>query len=73
MKQFKVTPWYNGIEQDAIIVDENTLREMGGYYASAENAINAILNGRAVVYVREIDGKPADNFFLVGIDPDYIC
>ena len=73
MKQFKVTPWYNGLESEAFIADDDMLSAMGGYEATAEHAINVALDGGAVAYIREIDGKPADNFFLVGIDVDYIC
>ena len=73
MTQYKITPWYNGLEQDCFILDEADLMAMGGYYTTPEMAIHVILNGGAAAYIRKVDGDPRDNYFITGFDTDYIC
>lgn len=68
---YKLTAWINGLEQDAILVDRETLNMIGGCFCGAPTAINVALDGDTVIYVQPTDGSAA--YFLVGADVNYFC
>ena len=68
---FKITAWINGMEQEAVLVDRDTLNLIGGCFCNGLTAINVALDGDTIVYVQPIDGSSA--YFVVGADINYLC
>lgn len=68
---YRLTAWINGVEQESVLVDRDTLNMLGGYYCGAITAMNVVLDGGLIVYVQPTDGS--DAYFLIGADANYFC